>query len=202
MNHNQMNLHPPAHLHAQSHNSHNSQHSQHSNQSNQSQQQQGQGGNGQGVNVDDMFHQETGLDDADDEDDGDGESFFSLRFSLRVVELGSSRVTLAFSASSRSSLRGVATQQMVQGYIFPTEEIYQSVQYDSARDLPLSLHPTPHHSITPEPISFRSTASSLVALAPLEQLADIQKPQMVNQQNANVTHQVSLNQINQVDSHI
>jgi hypothetical protein len=76
MNHNQMNLHPPAHLHAQSHNSHNSQHSQHSNQSNQSQQQQGQGGNGQGVNVDDMFHQETGLDDADDEDDGDGESLF------------------------------------------------------------------------------------------------------------------------------
>ena len=67
-----MNLHPPAHLHAQSHNSHNSQHSQHSNQSNQSQQQQQQSG----VNVDDMFHQETGLDDADDEDDGDGESFF------------------------------------------------------------------------------------------------------------------------------
>ena len=28
----------------------------------------------QGVNVDDMFHQETGLDDEDDEDDGDGES--------------------------------------------------------------------------------------------------------------------------------
>jgi hypothetical protein len=25
-----------------------------------------------------MFHQETGLDDADDEDDGDGESFFFL----------------------------------------------------------------------------------------------------------------------------
>ena len=30
------------------------------------------------MNVDDMFHQETGLDDADDEDDGDGESFFFL----------------------------------------------------------------------------------------------------------------------------
>jgi hypothetical protein len=29
-------------------------------------------GHNQGVNVDDMFHQETGLDDADDEDDGDG----------------------------------------------------------------------------------------------------------------------------------
>jgi hypothetical protein len=26
--------------------------------------------------VDDMFHQETGLDDADDEDDGDGEFLF------------------------------------------------------------------------------------------------------------------------------
>jgi len=74
MTHNQMNLHPPAHLHAQSHNSHNSQHSQHSNQSNQSQQQQ----QGAGVNVDDMFHQETGLDDADDEDDGDGESLLSF----------------------------------------------------------------------------------------------------------------------------
>jgi len=82
MNHNQMNLHPPAHLHSQSHNSHTSQHSQHSNQSNQSQQQQGQGGNGQGVNVDDMFHQETGLDDADDEDDGDGESLRLSSFPL------------------------------------------------------------------------------------------------------------------------
>jgi len=39
------------------------------------------------VNVDDMFHQETGLDDADDEDDGDGESFCNLFvLSLRVVD--------------------------------------------------------------------------------------------------------------------
>jgi len=82
MNHNQMNLHPPAHLHAQSHNSHNSQHSQHSNQSNQSQQQQQQSG---GVNVDDMFHQETGLDDADDEDDGDGEFHLSLPLHFPLV---------------------------------------------------------------------------------------------------------------------
>ena len=35
--------------------------------------------------MDDMFHQETGLDDADDEDDGDGES---LLLSLPLVPGG------------------------------------------------------------------------------------------------------------------
>jgi len=113
MNHNQMNLHPPAHLHAQSHNSHTSQHSQHSNQSNQSQQQQGQGGNGQGVNVDDMFHQETGLDDADDEDDGDGEFLllvsclsFSPPFARsRWTWSGGREVSLAFIVSSDTPIR-------------------------------------------------------------------------------------------------
>lgn len=36
--------------------------------------------------MDDMFHQETGLDDADDEDDGDGE-FFLLFSSLNRIVL-------------------------------------------------------------------------------------------------------------------
>lgn len=48
--------------------------------------------------MDDMFHQETGLDDADDEDDGDGESssvyvfpfpFLSSRFSSYLARRGS-----------------------------------------------------------------------------------------------------------------
>jgi hypothetical protein len=64
------------------------------------------------VNVDDMFHQETGLDDADDEDDGDGESLLSLFpssvLSYWLVVLGSNGVPLAFIVSNNRSLRGGA----------------------------------------------------------------------------------------------
>jgi hypothetical protein len=76
--------------------------------------------------VDDMFHQETGLDDADDEDDGDGEFLLSLPLFLPLVSGGRwtefREVPLAFVISSDSSLRGVATQQTGHRFIFPIEE--------------------------------------------------------------------------------
>ena len=70
-------------------------------------------------------------------------------------------------------------------------------------------------SVLPVLLEFTFTLAVLeflfttLSLAPPQRLvisrfarADIQKPQMVNRQNVNVTHQVSLNQISQVDSHI
>ena len=112
--------------------------------------------------MDDMFHQETGLDDADDEDDGDGESFFSSFFFLSFRVVGGPRE--GFCVHHLSSL-----------------SISTMTSYSTLAPLK----------------SFR-----LIALASLGLLANAQIHQMVNLQNVPDIHQVSHNQINQVDSHI
>ena len=157
--------------------------------------------------MDDMFHQETGLDDADDEDDGDGESLLlSLPLVLGgrwlesegVLSLSFPRVA-ALSVDEVLSRRDMGLSSPPRGspYLFSlsTMTLFTSFVSHSSLLPPKSLN------------SYSRSAQVLplppptAALAPLE-LADIQKLQMVNPQNANVTHQASHNLINQVDSPI